>query len=197
MYKKLPEKQKYYAERDQLILQLFRTDPQKAFALLFETYHKPLCIYAVQLTDSFGMAEDIVQELFVTLWEKKSYLKISVNLRGYLFLAVRNNSYLLLRKKNQIPLEELFDMEMNVTGDFYDDDEESLRKKEKEIMKALMKLPRQELAVITAVVMENKRYKEAAEELGVSVNTLKTHLSRALKRLRKHHSFIVYMMFLS
>lgn len=186
------EKQKYYIEKDRLILDFFRSDPEKAFALLFDIYHKPLCLYAVQLTDSFDMAEDIVQELFIVLWEKKIYLKITANLRGYLFQAVRNNTYLLLRKKRLVSMEELFEMEINEAEVLSDFDDEKLREKEKEIMKELQKLPKQELAVIKAVVMENKKYKVAAEELGISVNTLKTHLSRALKRLRNIRYLIMY-----
>lgn len=65
------EKQKYYDEKDKLILELFRTNPQSAFKLMFDTYYMPLCLYAVQLTDSFSMAEDIVQDFFISFWEKK------------------------------------------------------------------------------------------------------------------------------
>lgn len=42
------EKQKYYDEKDKLILELFRTNPQSAFKLMFDTYYMPLCLYAVQ-----------------------------------------------------------------------------------------------------------------------------------------------------
>ena len=47
------------SEKDKYILELFRTSPKEAFRLLFDAYHMKLCIYAVQLTDSFEMAEDI------------------------------------------------------------------------------------------------------------------------------------------
>ena len=60
-----------------------------------------------------------------------------------------------------------------------------------EIMEELEKLPKQELSAVQAVILENKKYKEAAEELNISVNTLKTHLSRALKRLRKDNNLIL------
>ena len=60
----------------QYILELFQTSPKEAFRLLFDAYHMKLCIYAVQLTDSFEMAEDIVQDFFIYFWEKKYYLKI-------------------------------------------------------------------------------------------------------------------------
>ena len=78
------------SEKDKYILELFRTSPKEAFRLLFDAYHMKLCIYAVQLTDSFEMAEDIVQDFFIYFWEKKYYLKINQNLRYYLYLSVRN-----------------------------------------------------------------------------------------------------------
>lgn len=65
------------SEKDKYILELFRTSPKEAFRLLFDAYHMKLCIYAVQLTDSFEMAEDIVQDFFIYFWEKKYYLKIN------------------------------------------------------------------------------------------------------------------------
>lgn len=193
MCKQLPEKRKHYVEKDLLIMNLFRINPQEAFALMFETYHKQLCLYVVQLTDSFSIAEDIVQELFVSLWEKKNYLNIAVNLRGYLFLAARNNTYLFLRKRNLVSMEEIFDMEIDFSEDF--SDEETLREREREIMNELQKLPKQEFAAIKAVILENKKYKEAAVELDISVNTLKTYLSRALKRLRKSDK-LIYLLFI-
>ena len=45
------------SEKDKYILELFQTSPKEAFRLLFDAYHMKLCIYAVQLTDSFGSAE--------------------------------------------------------------------------------------------------------------------------------------------
>lgn len=71
------------SEKDKYILELFQTSPKEAFRLLFDAYHMKLCIYAVQLTDSFEMAEDIVQDFFIYFWEKKYYLKINQNLRYY------------------------------------------------------------------------------------------------------------------
>ena len=76
------------SEKDKYILELFRTSPKEAFRLLFDAYHMKLCIYAVQLTDSFEMAEDIVQDFFIYFWEKKYYLKINQNLRYYLYLSL-------------------------------------------------------------------------------------------------------------
>ena len=86
-------------------------------------------------------------------------------------------------------MEELLDTEIDITESITD--EEELREKERKIMEELEKLPKQELSAVQAVILENKKYKEAAEELNISVNTLKTHLSRALKRLRKDNNLIL------
>ena len=59
-------------------------------------------------------------------------------------------------------------------------------------MLKLEKLPKQEIAAIKAVILENKKCVEAALELGMSVNTLKTHLARALKKLRKDYHPVSY-----
>lgn len=181
-------RKKAYEYQDKLILDLFTSDPKAAFRLLFDTYHMPLCIYAVQLTDSFALAEDIVQEFFIYFWEKKSYKNITTNLRNYLYLSIRNATLLHLKKNKLISMEELSDNEFNVTDDFYEEDE--LHELEKQLMEQLQALPPQELAVVKAVVLENKKYKEAAEELNISVNTLKTHLSRAMKELRKRNMLL-------
>ena len=71
------------SEKDKYILELFQTSPKEAFRLLFDAYHMKLCIYAVQLTDSFEMAEDIVQDFFIYFWEKKYYFLKSATIIQY------------------------------------------------------------------------------------------------------------------
>ena len=174
------------SEKDKYILELFRTSPKEAFRLLFDAYHMTLCIYAVQLTDSFEMAEDIVQDFFIYFWEKKYYLKINQNLRYYLYLSVRNAAINTLQKNNMLSMEELSGLDMSIPEESIDEEEQEERNKL--LLEKLQKLPRQELQVVRAVIMENKKYKEAAEELHISVNTLKTHLTRALRQLRKEYN---------
>lgn len=186
--RQLQEKKKYYDEKDKLILKLFYTDPKAAFKLMFDTYYVPLCLYALQLTDSYTAAEDMVQDLFIYFWEKKTYKNIAVSLRSYLFYSIRNKALLFLRKNNLISMEELFDSKIDIADSLQN--EEELREQEKLAVEALEKLPKQQLAVVKAVILENKKYKDASEELKISINTLKTHLSRALKRLRKNNTLI-------
>lgn len=69
------EKQKYYDEKDKLILELFRTNPQSAFKLMFDTYYMPLCLYAVQLTDSFSMLKTSCRTS-LSLFGRKKHIRI-------------------------------------------------------------------------------------------------------------------------
>lgn len=173
----------YNSKRDEYILELFQADPKEAFHLLFDAYHMKLCIYVVQLTDSFEMAEDIVQDFFIYLWEKRFYLKINHNLRYYLYFSIRNAAINALQKKNRLSMEELSGLDMHIPEESVDEEEQGERNKL--LLERLRQLPPRELQVVKAVIIENKKYKEAADELHISVNTLKTHLARAMKQLRK------------
>ena len=72
----------------------------------------PLCfirvcnfVYVVQLTDSFQLAEDIVQDFFVAFWERKYYRAITGNFRSYLYTSVHNAALAVLKKKKLVPME--------------------------------------------------------------------------------------------
>lgn len=77
--------------------------------------------------------------------------------------------------------------------DFYD--EEELLQKRNQLLTELKKLPEQEYNVLVKIVLEDKKYKEVAEELHISVNTVKTHLSRALKMLRRFNMIEILILF--
>ena len=77
-----------YNEVDERILALFAENKEKAFRLLYDTYYLPLCLYSVQFTGSAETSEDIVQNLFVSFWDKNSHTTISSNLHAWLFNAV-------------------------------------------------------------------------------------------------------------
>lgn len=76
-----------YDEVDERILALFTENKEEAFRLLYDTYYLPLCLYSVQFTGSTETSEDIVQNLFVSFWDKNSHTAISSNLHAWLFNA--------------------------------------------------------------------------------------------------------------
>lgn len=178
------------AEIDEKILQQFGESPSKGLRLLFDVYYTPLAVYAFQLTDSYEMAEDVVQDALTYFWEKEYYRQVNTNLRGYLFFAVRNAALAELKKYAMKSMEELSGMEVDIPEELLDADEYDERANR--LLADLERLPHQEMMAIKLVIMGNKKYKEAAEELGLSVNTLKTHLSRGLTKLRRKHNLMLF-----
>ena len=179
--------QKYGKEKDHEILSLLYENPDRGFRMMFDIYHMQLCVYVTQLTNSFQLAEDIVQDFFMVFWENKYYRQINGNFRSYLYTSVHNAALATLKKKNLLSTEDVtgIAVEMPLEGQY---EQEELERKEKELMQKLSLLSPREFAAVKAVILENKKYAEAALESQVSVSTLKTYLARALKKLRKDYN---------
>ena len=183
-----------YDEVDERILALFTENKEEAFRLLYDTYYLPLCLYSVQFTGSTETSEDIVQNLFVSFWDKNSHTAISSNLHAWLFNAVRFSSLTKVQRERYFSLDELEEESYSPIDDFYD--EEELLQKRSQLLAELKKLPEKPGVYIMHDANDAiKKYKEVAEELHISVNTVKTHLSRALKMLRRFNMIEILILF--
>ena len=182
----------HQTELDSTILEQLKSGDENALKSLFDTYYSALCLYSVQITESLHQSEDIVQELFINFWEKKLYNNIENGLRIYLFYAVRNQSVAYARKNNKyLDIQDLEEQIYSPIDDSYD--EEDLKYKYEKLHQSLKQLSAQEYKVLTEIVLNGKKYKEVAADLNISVNTVKTHLGRALKILRKDNTYIFFL----
>jgi len=171
------------------LLQSLKEGKGEAFKDIFYAFYKRLCVYSVQFTESLQQSEDIVQELFINIWERKLYLSIT-NLRVYLFTAVRNRSAAAARRNvRSVSFDEIGEHDEDV--EYSDFTDEELLLKRHRLQVSLAKLPPKEYEVLTAIILNSKHYKEVADEMGISVNTVKTHLSRALKTLRRQGTLVL------
>ena len=98
-----------------------------------------------------------------------------------------------VQRERYFSLDEMEEESYSPIDDFYD--EEELLQKRNQLLTELKKLPEQEYNVLVKIVLEDKKYKEVAEELHISVNTVKTHLSRALKMLRRFNMIEILILF--
>ncbi len=176
------------------ILELFGINEEMAFRRLFDRYYMALCIYSMQLTDTFDLSEDLVQDVLLRFWEKRVFENISTSLRSYLYAAVRNETLQYLKRERLLSTEQLTGVEVDIPENEYN--EEELIDIKNRLKIALDKLPPQEYLSIKSVILENRKYKEAAEYLGISINTLKTHLTRALKTLRKQGNLRLLLVYI-
>lgn len=150
------------------------------------------------------MAEDVVQHVFSRLWEFRSELRVGISLKNYLFTMTKNHVLNLIRNENSAIAK---NYEMAQSASPYEDNLiEKLEKKElmSSFYKAVDMLPAQKRDICLMKVQEELTNQEIAERMNLSVNTIKTHYSEALKLLRIHLSkmliivaFTTLMTFLS
>lgn len=179
--------------KDIEILNKLKKEDYSAFKNLFNQYYKPLCVYSLKYCDSYSQAEDIVQELFVKFWNDKLYHKINGNIGPYLFKSVKNNTLLFIKDKSRYQFEDI-ESQLNILIEDEIGDIENIEKEKIKLYKEIEALPEKCKEVFKAIVIENLKYKEAAAQLGISVNTVKTHYSRALKQLRNSLDIIIILL---
>ncbi len=153
----------------------------KYFEHLFETQFERLMAFVCSYVGDEEAAKDIVQDAFLTLWNNRRKLDKSLSVKSYLFAIAQNYALNYLRHRKVVA-----DNEEPLSHYLLQEDEpvENREKLFAALDEKLKELPPQQRAILEKCVIQNKKYKEVADELGISVNTVKTHLARALKYLR-------------
>jgi RNA polymerase sigma-70 factor (family 1) len=167
----------------------------RQFQAVFDTYYNSLCNYAFTFTKRAESSEDIVQELFIKIWEDRRELLTENTIRYYLFTAVRNNSISWLRQEKKFVLVEWNEREEAYAGTMepvtipasrYISGEEEPGTKDYHglLEKGLEELPPKCREVFVLSRFSHMTYKEIASGLGISVKTVENQLGKALKILR-------------
>ena len=159
---------------------------------LFRLNYRPLCLYALHYLQDTDLAEDMVQECFTTLWEKIKQGFPITNRRAYLYMAVRNRCLDHLRRKG-VQTESL--KPHDTYGIIEEDDAEQRSAIEARLWTAIDSLPEKCRHIFLMSKRDGLKYEEIAEELGLSVNTVRNQISKALNTLKdgakKIYSFIL------
>ncbi|MBC5623002.1 MULTISPECIES: sigma-70 family RNA polymerase sigma factor [Butyricimonas] len=167
---------------DRDILDRFTKNRKDGIRVLFDRYYRPLVLYAGTLISDDTMAEDLVQEFFVRLWEDDYLERIeSKALSSYLFSSVRNSCYTYLHK-NDVMRARVDFTSIDVAAD-------SAAALSQEIVDrvtaVIARMPEQTGRVLNCVLMQDMKYQETADELHVSLNTVKTLLRNGMRLLRE------------
>ena len=162
-------------------LELLKKGDKQGLKEIFDLLYTPLCLFSQKIVGGIDIAEDIVQDVFISFWENRNYLKVKSNLSSYLYKTVRNRSLNYVRD-NKIKTTEWIDEYENIYSDITDKNdlkEELLNK----IEAAINELPPGSRKVFKSVVMDGLSYKAAAEHHKISINTIKSQLKRATRML--------------
>lgn len=170
-------------------------DKYTYFENVFRDYYPKLYFYALNLINEPEQAEDIAEDVFTQLWESFDYLITdSKPIAPLLYTLARNRCLDHLRHRDvRNRYESLASHEALPQNDDPADHQERIDR----IMRCIRQLPPQTRRVFKACFIEGKKYKEVAEEMDITVNTVKTFVSRALSYIRneaneapKHDSWI-------
>ena len=149
----------------------------------FKRFFKPLCFHAMSFVRDEDAARDIVHDVFLNVWMQRAKIDFTQPMLPYYLSLTRNRSinYLdHLKVKARYEEKELQNHPLSTETD-YADHEELIR----QIMSRINQLPGRCGEVMRLCFIECKKYKEVAEALNISVNTVKTHISLGLKILRE------------
>jgi RNA polymerase sigma-70 factor, ECF subfamily len=156
----------------------------KAFQEVFEQYYKPLCRFAGGYISDIDSAEEIVQQVFINLWEHREEIDPQKAIKSYLFTSVKNRCLNYIRDNKKFRNYYL-DVELELEIPVSDNDKTEMADLEKQVADALDKLPEKCREVFMMCRFEDMKYKDVALKLDISQKTVEAQMSKALKILRE------------
>ncbi|QTD38623.1 RNA polymerase sigma-70 factor [Polaribacter batillariae] len=179
-----------------LIIKQLKNKDKKVFRNCYELYFEDLVLYANKYVYDFSISEDIVQEVFVQLWMQANTINIKVSFKSYIYKMVKNRSLNYLKSVKIVDTENYIELSNLIVSDLdvSDFSEEEREAKYQKIMQVVQTMPKKMQKIFKLKFIENYKYKEIADELNISINTVKTQLKRAKVKFDK--SLILFLLFL-
>jgi RNA polymerase sigma-70 factor, ECF subfamily len=166
-----------------LFLQIKQSD-KKSFEILFRTYYAPLCQFSRKYVKDKDDCEEIVQGFFMKLWDKRVELDINASVKNYLFSSIRNRCLNYI-KHEKIKMEYQSDMMKNPDGQI--DTTNFIMEVDliDRIDQSIAALPARRREIFVLSREHGLKYREIADQLGISIKTVETQMGQALKELRE------------
>ena len=154
------------------------------FEQLFKAHYKALHAYATTILKDIDIAEEVVQNLFLKFWEKRELLSMPTSIKAYLYKCVYNDSLNYLKHENVKLKHQNFTLHTMDTSSEPASAKAELTELETKLRAALNELPEQCRTIFQLSRFEELKYKEIAEQLGLSIKTVENQMGKALKILR-------------
>jgi RNA polymerase sigma-70 factor, ECF subfamily len=163
------------------VIDLFVIGDIKAFEMTFKQLYQPLVHYSHTIVKDLDEAEDIVQQAFVGIWQKRDIIKIDTSFKSYLYRAVYNASLNWVKHHN---VRQMHFSEVQAVSQKTGDDHHFKNDLQNKVDWALEQLPEQCAKVFKLSRFEHMKYQEIANALDISVKTVENHMGKALKLMR-------------
>lgn len=169
---------------EQLLVSELKNGNEKAFRSLFDLYYQDIYGYSISLLKSKEAAEENVQDVFMKVWQNRENLNPDQSFKAYIFTIARNQAFNALNKAaNDLVLKEAVFYESQKSHEYgdYSIREEDCKKLRKQAMK---QLPPKRKQIFKMSRKKGMSYEEISQELGISINTVRNQMSKALESMR-------------
>jgi RNA polymerase sigma-70 factor (ECF subfamily) len=166
----------------------FIAGEEKGFRYFFREYYPALTWYAHSLTRDKPLAEDIVSDAFIKLWERREMMESAAHIRSFLYATVRNACIDQLRRRQRYPLQDTEQLELPVSPDQDAFNKLVATETWRRVGAAIDTLPEKCRQVFRMIYLQGKDYPQVARELRLSINTIRVQKAKALKLLKQHLS---------
>lgn len=170
---------------EQHIVEAIKAGDRNAFEMIFRTWYKPLCNYAHSFLQDKDESEEVVQNTLVIVWEKRLQISVETSLRSYLFRSVRNSCLNAIKHRKVVREHEKYAVRNSPVAEAQTGQKIISSELEKRIAEAMLVLPEQCQLVFRMSRLEELKYSEIAEQLGISVKTVENHMGKALRIMRE------------
>lgn len=162
---------------------------EKAFEMLFHAYYANLCRFATGIISDDETAEEIVQDLFVKIWEKRTQLSIDSSIKNYFYRAVKNQCINFI-EHNNIVAQHISSRQPEKEMEIQPDEHFLAAELAQKIEESIASLPEKRREIFRLSREEGLKYREIAKKLNISTKTVEAQMGLAIKTLReklKHH----------
>ncbi len=157
---------------------------QNAFRQLFRHYYTGLLRFAISIVKVKEAAEEIVEDLFVAVWNKRSAITGISNLRVYLYIAVKNHCLNYIRRNSDIRIIDLDQLDVGCTTPVHNPEDIMVASELQQLInKAIHELPPKCRIVYKLVKEDGLNYKDVAEVLDISPRTVENHIASAVRKI--------------
>jgi len=180
-------------ENDLLLFEKVKLNDFLAYEIIFKKYIKELYRFAFTYVRDGQIAEEMTQEVFLYVWEKRAQIEIQTTLKTYLYSAVKNKclNYIKLELPRQQSMGDISEVMLSVsTKDKDEGENEQLRK---HIQSAIDTLPKKCRQIFILSRNAGMTYEEIAQELDLSKKTVENQMGIALKKLRESLEDVYYL----
>ena len=168
------------------VLQQIKQGNQEAFMFLYEDYHARLYSYIIKFVKVPAFAEDLLQEVFLKVWESRSKIRPHLSFNAYLYKICRNKAYDFIKEMAADNEMRGAVMHSLTEGSNAVDVDLLSRQYEMVLQGAVSNLPPQRRNIFKLCRQEGRKYEEVAEMLQISRNTVKEHMVLAVKSIRDY-----------